>query len=158
MIGKRITMNQITQYITFFLDQEEYALELLKIKEIIAFRPLTRVPRMGGFVKGILNLRGVILPVFDPREKFDLPPRPDNIHSVILILELAGRLVGLMVDNASDVIDLTPEAIQPTPAFSTPIQSDYIQGIGSVEDRLVILLNADRLLNDQEIEALDKAG
>lgn len=151
-------IDTIIQYITFFLDQEEYALELLKIKEIIAFRPLTRVPRMGGFIKGILNLRGVILPVFDPRKKFDLPPRPYDPHTVILILELAGRLVGLIVDTASDVVDLTPEAIQPTPAFSTPIQSDYIQGIGSIEDRLVILLNADRLLNEQEIEALDKTG
>lgn len=151
-------MGEIIQYITFFLDQEEYALELLKIKEIIAFRPLTRVPRMGGFIQGILNLRGVILPVFDPRKKFDLPPRPYDPHTMILILELAGRLVGLIVDTASDVVDLTPEAIQPTPDFSAPIQSDYIQGIGSVEDRLVILLNADRLLNEQEIEALDKAG
>jgi purine-binding chemotaxis protein CheW len=147
-----------TQYITFFLDQEEYALELLKIREIIAFRPLTRVPRMGGFIKGILNLRGVILPVFDPREKFGLPPRPYEGHTVILILELAGRLLGLIVDEASDVIDLAPEVIQPTPAFSTPIQSDYIQGIGSIEDRLVVLLNADCLLNEQEIEALDKTG
>ena len=146
------------QYITFFLDQEEYALELLKIKEIIAFRPLTRVPGMGGFIKGILNLRGVILPVFDPREKFALPPRPYEAHTVILILELAGRLVGLIVDRASDVVDLAQESIQPPPAFSTPIQKDYIQGIGSVEDRLVILLNADRLLNEQEIEALDKTG
>lgn len=148
-------MTEPVQYITFFLDQEEYALELLKIKEIIAFRPLTRVPRMGGFIKGILNLRGVILPIFDPREKFGLPSRIYDPHTVIMILELAGRLVGLIVDSASDVIDLAPEAIQPTPSFSTSIQSDYIQGIGSIEDRLVILLNADRLLNEQEIEALD---
>jgi purine-binding chemotaxis protein CheW len=151
-------MGKIIQYITFFLDQEEYALELMKIKEIIAFRPLTRVPRMGGFIKGILNLRGVILPVFDPREKFGLSPRPYDPHTMIMILELAGRLVGLIVDTASDVVDLLPEAIQPTPAFSTPIQSDYIQGIGSMEDRLVVLLNADRLLNAREIEALDKTG
>ncbi|MFH0786315.1 MAG: chemotaxis protein CheW [Pseudomonadota bacterium] len=147
-----------TQYITFFLDQEEYALELLKIKEIIAYHPLTRVPRMGGFIKGILNLRGVILPVFDPREKFGLPPRPYESHTVILILELAGRLLGLIVDEASDVIDLAPEVIQPTPDFSTSIQSEYIQGIGTIEDRLVVLLNADRLLNEQEIEALDKTS
>ena len=144
------------QYISFFLDQEEYALELLKIKEIIAFHPLTRVPRMGGFIKGILNLRGVILPVFDPREKFGLPARPYDAHTVIFIMELVGRLVGLIVDMASDVIDLDPQTIQPTPAFSTPVQSDYIQGIGSIEDRLVILLNADRLLDEQEIAALDK--
>jgi len=149
-------MSDTIQYITFFLDQEEYALELLKIKEIIAFRHLTRVPRMGGFIKGILNLRGVILPVFDPREKFGLPSRAYDSHTVIFIMELAGRLVGLIVDMASDVIDLAPEAIQPTPAFSTPIQSDYIQGIGSIEDHLVILLNADRLLDEQEIAALDK--
>jgi purine-binding chemotaxis protein CheW len=145
-----------TQYITFFLDQEEYALELLKIKEIIAFRPLTRVPGMGEFIKGILNLRGVILPVFDPREKFDLPARPYDNHTVIFIVELAGRLVGLIVDMASDVIDLDQQTIQPTPAFSTPVQSDYIQGIGSIENRLVILLNVDRLLDEQEIAALDK--
>jgi purine-binding chemotaxis protein CheW len=149
-------MSDTIQYITFFLDQEEYALELLKIKEIIAFRPLTRVPRMGGFIKGILNLRGVILPVFDPREKFGLPSRAYNSHTVIFIMELAGRLVGLIVDMASDVIDLPKDDIQSTPAFSTPIQSDYIQGIGSIEDRLVVLLNAERLLDEQEIAALDK--
>ncbi|MFA4915878.1 MAG: chemotaxis protein CheW [Syntrophales bacterium] len=146
------------QYITFFLDQEEYALELLKVKEIIANRPLTRVPGMGGFIKGILNLRGVILPVFDPREKFDLPSRAYDSRTVILILELAGRLVGIVVDMASDVVDISPEAIQPTPAFSTPIETEYIHGITSIEDRLVIILNADRLLNEQDIDALDKTG
>jgi purine-binding chemotaxis protein CheW len=149
-------MSEKIQYITFFLDREEYALELLKVKEIIAFRSLTRVPRMGGFIKGILNLRGVIIPVFDPREKFGLSSRDYDTHTVIFILELAGRLFGLIVDTASDVIDLDAKDIQPTPAFSTPIQSDYIQGIGSIEDRLVVLLNADRLLNEQEISALDK--
>jgi purine-binding chemotaxis protein CheW len=150
-------MSEKVQYITFLLDREEYALELLKVKEIIAYRSLTRVPRMGGFIKGILNLRGVIIPVFDPREKFGLSARDYDAHTVIFILELAGRLFGLIVDAASDVIELETKDVQPTPAFSTPIQSDYIQGIGSVEDRLVILLNADCLLNDQEMAALDKS-
>ena len=151
-------MAETLQYITFFLDHEEYALELLKVKEIIAYRPLTRVPRLGEFIKGILNLRGVIIPVFDPRKKFDLPPRENGPQSVIIIVELAGRLMGLLVDAAHDVLDLTPEEIQAPPAFSTPIQSAYIKGIGTKESGLVILLDADRLLNDEEIEALDKTG
>lgn len=143
------------QYITFLLDQEEYALELLKIREIIAFRPLTRVPGLGGFIKGILNLRGVIVPVFDPREKFGLPRRDYDPHTVIFILELMGRLMGLVVDSACDVIELHPQDIQPTPAFSTPIAREYIRGIGSVDERMVVLLDADGLLNDQELAALD---
>lgn len=148
-------MSEKVQYITFFLDQEEYALELLKIREIIAYRPLTRVPGLGGFVQGILNLRGVVIPVFDPREKFGLPRRDYDPHSVIFILELAGRLMGLVVDSACDVIDLDPKDIQPTPAFSTPIERSYIQGIGSADGRMIVLLDADRLLNEQELAALD---
>jgi purine-binding chemotaxis protein CheW len=100
----------------------------------------------------------VIIPVFDPRKKFDLPPRENGPQAVIIIVELAGRLMGLLVDAAHDVLDLTPEEIQAPPAFSTPVQSAYIKGIGTKESGLVILLDADRLLNDEEIEALDKTG
>ncbi len=149
-------MAEKVQYITFFLDQEEYALELLKVKEIIPFRPLTRVPLLGGFIQGILNLRGVILPVFDPRNKFGLPPRTYDPHTVIFILELAGRLFGLIVDAASDVIEVAPEDIQPTPAFSSLIRGEYLQGVCSWDDRLIILLNAERLLSEQEMAALDQ--
>jgi purine-binding chemotaxis protein CheW len=151
-------MTETIQYITFSLDQEEYALELLKVKEIIAYRPLTRVPNLGEFIRGVLNLRGVILPVFDPRKKFDLPPRESSPQAVILILEIAGRLMGLLVDAAHDVLDLAPEAIQPPPAFSTPIQRAFIKGIGTKESGLIIILDADRLLNEEEIEALDKTA
>jgi purine-binding chemotaxis protein CheW len=145
-------------YITFFLDQEEYAIELSQVKEVIAYRPLTWVPKMGEFIKGLLNLRGIILPVFDLRIKFDLPPKVYDSHTVILVLELAGRLMGVIVDTASDVIELSLESIQPTPQFSTPVKTDYIKGIGTREDRMIILLEAERLLSEQEIEALDQAG
>ncbi len=145
------------QYVTFYLDDEEYGIEIHKIKEIIGSRRFTRIPGFSSVVKGMINLRGVILPVFDLRLKLGLPPREYNKFSVIFVVEIAGRVMGIIVDRTSDVVSLHPEEILPAPSLPTSIRTEYIKSVAQQDDRLIILLNLERALNEKELEELDAA-
>lgn len=148
-------MSEETQYLTFILDKEEYGIEILKVREIIGYQKLTKIPYISGFIKGIINLRGTIIPVFDLRTKFDLELKAYDKYTTIIVLEISGRIMGAIVDAVSDITFLTSEEVQPTPSFPTAIRTEFITGIGKKDDRLIILLSIDRIFSMEELEDLD---
>lgn len=146
-----------TQFVTFYLDEEEYGVEIQSIKEIISFRRFTRIPGFKNVVKGMINLRGVILPVFDLRLILGLAPREYNKFSVIFVVEIAGRVMGVIVDRTSDVISLHPEEMIPTPKLTASVRTEYIKAVAQQDDRMIILLNVEEIFNEKELEELDAA-
>lgn len=159
MDKKQKDMEQIgneekSQYVTFTIEKEIYGVDVLKVHEIIGMTKITHVPNSMGFMKGIINLRGRVVPVVDMRVKFKMDGREYDDMTVILIVEVKGVLVGMIVDTVSDVIDLKVSDVQETPHFSTKIETDYIKGIGNNNEDLVILLDVDRILTTDELEKI----
>ncbi len=144
-----------TQYITFELGSETYGIPILKLIEIIAFRELTRIPNVPSFVKGILNLRGTAVPVIDLREHFHLPSAPYNNYTVIMILDMSGRTIGLIVDSVKDVVSFGENQLRPPPSFNSGINTDFIKAMGEKDNKFAILLDIDRLLSDEELNVVD---
>lgn len=148
------------QYLTFFIRSEEYAVGILRVKEIIEFETVTRVPAMPPHVRGVINLRGAVLPVIDLAAKFghgeSAPARTTCI--VVVETQVDGELlvVGLVADSVSEVVDLAAEQIEPPPAFGTSVRVDFLVGMGKLEGRLVLVLDLDRILSPVEVQsALD---
>jgi len=148
-------MSEIEQYVIFLLNEQIYGIEILKLKEVVSYQKITPLPNMRGFIKGIINLRGVILPVFDLREKFNLPETTYTSFHSIMVMEISGRVMGVIVDEISDVVELFPEEVQATSNLPPGVQAEYIKGIGKKEYELIILLDVDRLLSPEELEILD---
>ncbi len=144
-----------TQYVVFSLNAQSYGVEIFKIKEVFSYRNITPLPHVKGFVKGIINLRGVILPVFDLREKFNLPPTKYTPFHVIIVVEIAGRVMGVIADEISDVVDITPDDFQNTGNLPPGISREYLAGVGRKDDAMTILLDVDRLLSQEELEMVD---
>lgn len=147
--------NNANQYVTFMLDNEEYGVEILKVQEIIGYIGFTKLPNMPTFIKGVLNLRGTVVPVIDLRRKFHMENKDYDKFTVIMILEVAGRIMGIIVDSVSDVINLDEDDIQPTPSFSTKIRTDFIKSLGKKNEKFIIMLDMDRVLSEKELEATD---
>lgn len=148
------------QYLTFFIRSEEYAVGILRVKEIIEYETVTRVPAMPAHVRGVINLRGAVLPVIDLAAKFghgeSAPARTTCI--VVVETQVDGELlvVGLMADAVSEVVDLASEQIEPPPPFGTNVRVDFLVGMGKLEGRLVLVLDLDRILSPVELQsALD---
>ena len=148
-------MSETQQYVIFSLSEQVYGIEILKIKEVVSYRTITPLPNMRGFIQGIINLRGVILPVFDLREKFQLPLTDYTVNHAIIVMEILGRIMGVVVDEISDVVELFPEEVQATVNLPPGVQREYMKGIGKKEDDLIVLLDVDRLLSPDELEILD---
>lgn len=138
------------KYIVFNLGKESYGAEILSIKEIINVKDVTRLPNLPDFVKGVINLRGVIVPVVDLRLKLKLPPREYDKHTVIIVLESAGKTLGFVVDSVDTVDDLVKDSIQETPDIGIKIENKYIKGVGKKDERLIILLNLEKLFTQEE--------
>ncbi len=152
----------LAQYLGFSLADELYALELLRIREIIEHVPITRVPGMPPAVLGVINLRGRVVPVVDLAVKLGLEPRPLTRWTCFIIVDAQqdGERVplGLLADSVSEVLDLGPEDIHPAPAFGTRLAVDYLRGVGRQQERFVLLLDLDRLLTPEELLARKAAG
>jgi len=148
-------MSEIEQYVIFSLNEQIYGIEILKIKEVVSYQKITPLPNMRGFIRGIINLRGVILPVFDLREKFNLPETTYTPFNSIMVMEISGRVMGVIVDEISDVVELFPEEVQAASSLPPGVQAEYIKGIGKKERELIVLLDVDRLLSSEELEILD---
>jgi purine-binding chemotaxis protein CheW len=146
------------QYIGFRVGGEEYGIELLRVREVIRPREITRLPRTPSFVRGIINLRGDVIPVFDLRDKFSLPAKADDEDTRVIVTDLEGRLVGMVVDAASQVVRIPAADIEPAPPVLGGFRQEHLHGIGKLGDRLVILLNVDRILSSEERIALAAAG
>lgn len=149
---------EIQQYLTFMLGGEVFAIGILHIKEIIEYGQLTTVPMMPGFIRGVINLRGAVVPVVDLASRFGGKPGEVTRRSCIVILEMAAedetQVIGVVVDAVNEVLEIAGADIEPPPSFGAKIRTDFIAGMGKVEDRFVILLNADRVLSVEEMATL----
>ena len=152
-------MSQDTsQYLTFMLGGESFAIGILRIKEIIERQSLTEVPMMPACVRGVINLRGAVVPVIDLATRFGRVPSVATRRTCIVIVEIdgaAGRQdVGVVVDAVNEVIDIPPSDVEPAPAFGTKVRTDFIQGMGKVAGKFVIILDTDRVLSLDELAHL----
>ncbi len=143
------------EYLTFILGSEEYGLEILKVQEIRGYDAVTQIANTPDFIKGVVNLRGKIVPIVDLRIKFHLDKVEYNEFTVVIILNLSGRVVGIVVDGVSDVTALIEEQIREVPALVTSIDTKYIVGLATVESQMLILVDIEQLMNGQEMALID---
>jgi purine-binding chemotaxis protein CheW len=146
------------EYLTFVLGQEEYGIEILKVQEIRGYDAVTKIANTPSFIKGVVNLRGRIVPIVDLRIKFNLEKREYDEFTVVIILNLHGRVVGIVVDGVSDVMELQAERIREVPDLVSNIDTQYILGLGSVEERMLILVDIEKLMNSQEMELINSVS
>ena len=135
------------EYLTFRLGQEEYGLDILKVQEIRSYEPPTRIANAPAFIKGVVNLRGTIVPIVDMRLKFGCANAEYNAFTVVIILNLRNRIVGIVVDSVSDVMELPPETLRAAPEVESVIDSGSVLGLGSLGDRMLILLDIEKLMS-----------
>jgi len=145
------------QLVTFFIDRELYGVAVLKVQEIIGMTQIIHVPNSLPYMKGVINLRGSVVPVVDMRTKFEIESRDYDSFTVILIVEVSGILIGMIVDSVSDVVDVSVGSIQQTPHFSSNIDRDYISGIARHGEELIIMLDVDRILCPEDLNEIDKS-
>jgi purine-binding chemotaxis protein CheW len=141
---------EIKQLISFMVGNEEYGMEILRVKEVIRPPSIARLPKAPTFVKGIINLRGDVIPIVDLRDKFGLEAAEYTATTRIIVVDVDGRLVGMIVDAASQVIRIPEDQIEPPPPVAGGLPSELIEGVGKLEDRLIILLNIDMILSTSE--------
>ncbi len=150
------------KYLTFSLAQEEYGIGILKIREIIGMMPVTSVPRTPEFVKGVINLRGKVIPVADLRLRFGMQAIDYTDRTCIIVVEIEGQAgtiqIGIVVDAVSEVLNIKGEEIEDAPTFGTKLDTDYILGMAKLEGGVKILLNLDQVLSDEVISVLEKAA
>jgi purine-binding chemotaxis protein CheW len=144
------------QFISFNVGEEEYATDILKVYEIVALKKLTKVPAMPPFVKGVLNLKGIVVPVMDLREKFNVPEYVNTKFSVVMVVDVSGRVMGIIVDKVLDILKINLSDIQPPPRFSTGIKAEFIRGMIKKEsDDFLIILDMAKILSDKELDMMD---
>ena len=145
------------EYLTFILGEEEYAIDILKVKEIRGYGQVTRIPGTPEFIKGVANIRGLIVPIIDLRIKFNLGIPIYDSFTTVIILDINNRLVGIVTSSVSDVITLSLSQIQSLPDCSFILKSDYLLGLASVDERMIILIDADKLMTSRETALIDKS-
>jgi purine-binding chemotaxis protein CheW len=153
------TVANTQKYLTFTLGEETYGLDILRVQEIIGIMPVTRVPRTPGFVRGVINLRGRVIPVVDLRVKFDTGGAVDHERTCIVVVQVSGNtssIMGAVVDEVSEVADIADEQIEDTPDFGGGVETDFVRGVGKVADKVVMLLDIDKVLSASEIEAVER--
>jgi purine-binding chemotaxis protein CheW len=147
------------EYLTFRLGNEDYGVNVLKVQEIRGYdNNITAIANTPAFIKGVANLRGTIVPIIDMRIKLDLGEPVYNEHTVVIILDLNSQIVGMVVDSVSDVITLAEAQIKPVPAMGSVIDTNYVTGIGTVDDRMVILVDIDHLMSAADLLAVEKVA
>ncbi len=150
------TPSRAGKYLTFFLAGEEYGLEILKVSEIIGLQPITRVPRMPEFVRGVINLRGKVIPITDLRSKFNMA-HDGSEDSCIIVVRMLGIQTGIVVDRVSEVVAIAEADIEDAPSFGAGIRTEFLLGIGKTGGRVKLLLDIDKVLASTEIAALEVA-
>jgi purine-binding chemotaxis protein CheW len=155
--GSHAGISTGNEYLAFKLGDEEYGIDILKVQEIRGYENVTRIANAPAFIKGVINLRGIIVPIVDMRIKFNLGEPSYDQFTVVIILSIAGRVMGMVVDSVSDVTTLEPEQIRPAPQMGTALNTDYLVGLGTVEERMLILLDIERLMSSAEMGLLQQA-
>jgi len=145
-----------SEYLAFTLGSEEYGIDILKVQEIRGYEAVTRIANAPEFIKGVINLRGIIIPVVDMRIKFRLGTPTYDQFTVVIILNIGGRIMGMVVDSVSDVTTLTQDQIKPAPEMGSAFNSDYLMGLGTVDERMLILIDIDKLMSSSEMGLIDR--
>ncbi|WP_295997047.1 chemotaxis protein CheW [Rugamonas sp.] len=150
--GKEIAGHE---YLAFTLGSEEYGIDILKVQEIRGYEAVTRIANAPEFIKGVINLRGIIIPVVDMRIKFNLGTPVYDQFTVVIILNIGGRIVGMVVDSVSDVTTLTPEQVKPAPEMGSAVNTDFLIGLGTIDERMLILVDIDRMMSSAEMGLME---
>jgi purine-binding chemotaxis protein CheW len=148
--------NSSCQFLAFTLGREEYGIDILKVQEIRGYESVTRIANAPEFIKGLINLRGIIVPIIDMRIRFSLGTPTYDQFTVVIILNISGRIVGMVVDSVSDVTTLTPEQIKPAPEMGTVLDTDYLIGLGTLDERMLILMDIDKLMSSADMGLIEK--
>jgi purine-binding chemotaxis protein CheW len=146
------------EYLTFTLGREEYGIDILKVQEIRGYELPTRIANAPPFIKGVINLRGVIVPIIDLRIKFNLGEPTYDQFTVVIILNIGKRVVGAVVDGVSDVIQLDTENLRPAPEFGSILDTRYILGLGTLDSRMIIVVDIESLMSSEEMALMDQAA
>jgi len=149
--------DRILQLVTFTLGGEEYAVNILKVQEINRMKEITRVPNAPYYVEGVINLRGKVIPVVSLRKMFGLPEE-DMAQQKIMIMDIHGVTIGLIVDTVSEVLRISANIVEPPPVMTYSVSSEFISGIAKLEDRLIILINMDRLIGKDKTDSIIDAS
>ncbi|HSN34427.1 MAG TPA: chemotaxis protein CheW [Ideonella sp.] len=139
------------EFLSFKLGAEEYGIDILKVQEIRGYEKPTRMANVPEFIKGVVNLRGIIVPIIDMRIKFRLDAVEYDAFTVVIILNVAGRVLGIVVDGVSDVVTLAPGQIRPAPDFAAALDTGYVIGLGTLDDRMLILVDIEKLIASDEM-------
>jgi len=150
-----IATSSTNEFLTFTLGKEEYGIDILKVQEIRGYDAVTALANMPDFIKGVINLRGIIVPIIDMRIKFHLGNVEYNQFTVVIILNVAHRVVGMVVDGVSDVITLNADQVKPAPEFGSALDTKYVTGIGAVDERMLILVDIERLMTSSDMELVE---
>jgi purine-binding chemotaxis protein CheW len=145
----------VLEALAFKLGNEEYGIKILKVQEIRGYETVTRIASAPEHVKGVVNLRGTIVPIVDMRIKFNLGEPTYDQFTVVIILNIQDRVVGMVVDSVSDVISLTADQIKPAPDMGGALNTDYLVGLGTVDERMIILVDIDRMMSSEEMGVIE---
>ena len=146
------------EFLIFTLGDEEYGIDILKVQEIRGYDQVTRIANTPAFIKGVTNLRGVIVPILDLRVKFAQENVIYNENTVVIVLNFVNRVVGIVVDGVSDVLSLTQDQIRPAPEFAVTMSTEYLTGLGALGDRMLILVDIEKLLSSEEMALIDSVS
>ena len=152
------TPSKPLEFLAFTLGREEYGIDIQQVQELRGYDAVTRIANAPDYIKGVVNLRGTIVPILDMRLKLKLGTPAYDQFTVVIILNVAGRTMGMVVDSVSDVTTLAPEQIKPAPPMGSALDIDYVTGLGTVDDRMLILVDIDRLMASPDIGLLDAAA
>lgn len=150
-------VNNTTEVLSFRLGGEEYAISILKVQEIRGYDNVTRIANAPEYLKGVVNLRGIIVPIVDMRIKFNVGEPTYDAFTVVIVLNINNHTIGMVVDSVSDVVTLTPDQIKPAPDLGATVSGEYLRGLGTVGERMLILLDIDKLLGSEEMGLLAAA-
>ncbi|MGE9986035.1 chemotaxis protein CheW [Desulfovibrio sp. SGI.169] len=147
--------DELLQLVTFSIGEEEFGVNILKVQEIIRTMEIAKVPRAPEFVEGVINLRGKVIPIIDLRRRFGLAPKAHDKNTRIIVIEINNIIVGFVVDAVSEVLRIPASTVEPPPPVVAGVDSDYISGVGKLQDRLLIMLDLDKLLSSEDMDMLN---
>jgi purine-binding chemotaxis protein CheW len=150
--------NTGNEFLAFTLGKEEYGIHILKVQELRGYETVTRIANAPEFIKGVVNLRGIIVPIVDMRIKFNLGEPTYDQFTVVIILNIGGRVMGMVVDSVSDVITLTADQVKPAPEMGTAFNTNYLIGLGTLEERMLILIDIDKLMSSTEMGLIENVA
>jgi purine-binding chemotaxis protein CheW len=156
-LSQSISANTVQEFLTFSLGDENYAIDILTVKEIRGYESVTKIANAPPFIKGVINLRGDIVPIVDLRIKFNVGQVTYDEFTIVIVLHIRSRIVGIVVDGVSDVVGLSKEQLRPPPDFGVAFNSRYLLGLASVNEQMIILVDINELISSEELGLFDTA-